>query len=229
MIKVQIPDHQQLLVKANADTGGSRNLASRHLLQNIKAAEEYGGKSISMTTIHGDSPAYTHQGELHFSDENGIPIILLCYVQEIPIPGHEDFVLISNNTLVDIDTDINFHARASKETGVLPLRRTAYKDFHYKDEANPHSDSETAAFLTKDRQAPAPKQRQPSHGDGCQCQLNAFPNLTEVGICHITGRSQWRPGKGAPTPRRTKSSRSPCTTATCPKSSYKDYWIERTH
>jgi hypothetical protein len=42
MIKVQTPDHQQLLVKANADTGGSRNLASRHLLQNIKAAEEYG-------------------------------------------------------------------------------------------------------------------------------------------------------------------------------------------
>jgi hypothetical protein len=127
---VKTPDHQQLLIKANADSGESRNLASSHLLQNVKRAEEYGGKPISMMTIHGDSPAYTHQCELHFSDENGIPIILLCYVQEIPIPGHEDFVLISN-TLVDIDTDINFHARASKETGVLPLRRTVSKAFHY--------------------------------------------------------------------------------------------------
>jgi hypothetical protein len=188
MIKVETPDHQQLLFKANADTGGSRNLSSRHLLQNIKRAEEYGGKPISMTTIHGDSPAYTHQGELHFSDENGIPIILLCYVQEIPIPGHEDFVLISNNTLVGIDTDINFHARASKETGVLPLRRTASKAFHYKDKAKPHSDSEAAAFLTKDRQEPASKEKRRPHGDGCQCRPNAFPNITEVGICHITGK-----------------------------------------
>ncbi len=44
-----------------------------------------------------------------------LPIILLCYVQGRPIPGHEHFVLISNNTLVDINADINFHARASKK------------------------------------------------------------------------------------------------------------------
>jgi hypothetical protein len=157
MIKVQTPDHQQLLVKANADTGGSRNLASSHLLQNVKRAEEYGSKPISMVTIHGDSPAYTHQGELHFSDQNGIPIILLCYVQEIPIPGHEDFVLISNNTLVNIDTDINLHARASKEIGVLSLQRTVSKVFQYNDEVSPHSNNEATAFLAKDRQAPAPK------------------------------------------------------------------------
>jgi hypothetical protein len=57
MIKVQTPDHRQLLVKANADAGGSRNLVSSHLLQNVKRAKEYGGKPISMVTIHGDSPA----------------------------------------------------------------------------------------------------------------------------------------------------------------------------
>jgi hypothetical protein len=131
MIKVQAPDQQTTLVKANADTGGSKNLASSHLLQNVRKAEDYGGKPIYMVTIQGDSPAYTHQGELHFSDEKGNPIILLCYVQEKPIPGHEDFVLISNNTLVDMNADINFHARASKEVGVLPLRRTVDEPFHY--------------------------------------------------------------------------------------------------
>jgi hypothetical protein len=125
MIGVQTPDQQTLQIKANADTGGSKNLASKHPLQNVKMAEEYGNKPICMVTIQGDSPAYTRQGELHFSDENGTPIVLLCYVQDKPIPGHEHFVLISNNTLVDINADINFHARASKETGVLPLRRTS--------------------------------------------------------------------------------------------------------
>jgi hypothetical protein len=124
MIGIHTPDQQTVQVKANAVTGGSKNLASKHLLQNVKTAEEYGNKPICMVTIQGDSPAHNHQGELHFSDENGNPIILLCYVQERPIPGHEHFVLISNNTLVDINADINFHARASKEIGVLPLRRT---------------------------------------------------------------------------------------------------------
>ncbi len=104
-------------------------------MQNVKTAEEYGNKPICMVTIRGDSPAYTHQGELQFSDENGNPIILLCYVQERPIPGHEHFVLISNNTLVDINADINLHARASKEIGVLPLRRTTSEAYHYYDKA----------------------------------------------------------------------------------------------
>ena len=97
MIGVQTPDQKTLQIKANADTGGSKSLASKHLLQNVKMAEEYGNRPICMITIQGDSPAYTHQGELHFSDENGTPIVLLCYVQDKPIPGHEHFVLISNN------------------------------------------------------------------------------------------------------------------------------------
>jgi len=46
MIKVQAPDQQTTLVKANADTGGSKNLASSHLLQNVRKAEDYGGKPI---------------------------------------------------------------------------------------------------------------------------------------------------------------------------------------
>ncbi len=204
MIKVQTPDHQQLLVKANPDTGGSRNLASSHVLQNMKRAEEYGGKPICMVTIQGPSSAYTHQGELHFFDENEVPIILLCYVQEIPIPGHDDFVLISNNTLVDINSDINFHAKASKEIGVLPLRRTVNDAFHYKDEVDPHSNSKKTAFLSKDRQAPAPKERHPSHNDGCQYQPDTFPNLTEVGICHITGRKTMASRKGRSNPKKDK-------------------------
>ena len=49
-------------------------------------------------------------GELNFNDEDGTPIIILCYVQAQSIKGHDNFVLISNNTLDDIQTDINYHS-----------------------------------------------------------------------------------------------------------------------
>ena len=203
MIKVQAPDQQTTLVKANADTGGSKNLASSHLLQNVRKAEDYGGKPIYMVTIQGDSPAYTHQGELHFSDEKGNPIILLCYVQEKPIPGHDDFVLISNNTLVDMNADINFHARASKEVGVLPLRRTVDEPFHYHDEDGTTAKSEAAAFLAKEHKNPSCRNR-PTPKNGCRCEPITFPNLTEVGIYHLTGRRRRASRKGRTNPKKDK-------------------------
>ena len=205
MIKVQAPDQQTTLVKADADTGGSKNLASSHLLQNVRKAEDYGGKSIYMVTIQGDSPAYTHQGELHFSDEKGNPIIiLLCYVQEKPIPGHEDFVLISNNTLVDMNADINFHARASKEVGVLPLRRTVDEPFHYNDEEGTTAKSEVAAFLAKEHRDTSCRNR-PTPKNGCRCEPITFPNLTEVGIYHLTGRRKRASRKGRTNPKKDKA------------------------
>ncbi len=60
-----------------------------------------------MVTVNGLSPDYTHQGELHTTDENGVPLVILCYVQEQPIMGHDTFILLSNNTSVDCDIDIN--------------------------------------------------------------------------------------------------------------------------
>ena len=170
----------------------------------MKTAEEYGGKPICMVTIQGDSPAYTHQGELHFSDENGTPIILLCYVQERPIPGHEHFVLISNNTLVDINADINFHARASKETGVLPLRRTTNEAFHYQDEATQQKRDEAVFFSAKGRKAPAKKASNAAL-KGCQCQPNTFPNLKEVGIYRFTRRRPRASRKGRSNPKKDKA------------------------
>ena len=191
-------------VKANADTGGSKNLASKHLLQNVKTAEEYGCKPICMVTIQGDSPAYTHQGELHFSDDHGNPIILLCYVQERPIPGHEHFVLISNNTLVDIGADINFHARASKEIGVLPLRRITGEAFHYHDEATQQARGEAVVFSAKGHKAPA-KTNSSAATKGCQCQPTTLPNLTEVGIYRFTRRRPRASRKGRSNPKKDKT------------------------
>ncbi len=109
-----------LALDALIDTGGSKNLASRHLLKDIRLAESYGNEPIRMVTVNGLSPDYNHQGELHTTDENGIPLVILCYVQEQPIMGHDTFILLSNNTIVDCDIDINYHATTSKEIGTAP-------------------------------------------------------------------------------------------------------------
>ncbi len=62
-------------------------------------------------------------GELNFNDKDGTPIIILCYVQVQSIEGHDNFVLISNYILDDIQTDINYHSHMSRHVGIVPLRR----------------------------------------------------------------------------------------------------------
>ena len=47
-------DHGTIQVQdALVDTGGSKNLASRHLLKNIKLAKSYGNEPIRMVTVNG--------------------------------------------------------------------------------------------------------------------------------------------------------------------------------
>jgi hypothetical protein len=118
---------------AQIDTGGSRKLASRHLLKDIRLAKSYGNEPIRMVTVKGLSPDYNHQGELHTTDENGIPLVILCYVQEQPIMGHDTFILLSNNTIVDSNIDINQHAKTSKEIGAVPLKRLKSSPYHHMD------------------------------------------------------------------------------------------------
>jgi hypothetical protein len=64
----QVPD-------ALIDTGGSKNLANRHLLTNIKLTKSYGNEPIRMVAVNGISSDYSHQGELHTTDENGNPLV----------------------------------------------------------------------------------------------------------------------------------------------------------
>ena len=127
------PNGQSVITNVHLDTGGSQNLASEHLLHNVKKAEDYGHNQIYMVTVNGNSPAYDRMGELNFSDEDGTPIIILCYVQVQSIKGHDNFVLISNNTLDDIHTDINYHSSMSRHVGIVPLRRLSKQPYHYSD------------------------------------------------------------------------------------------------
>ena len=140
-------DHGAIQVNdALVDTGGSKNLASRHLLKNIKLAKSYGNEPIRMVTVNGLSPDYNHQGELHTTDENGTPLVFLCYVQEKPIMGHDTFILLCNNTLVDSNIDMNYHSRTSKDVGAVPLKRLVNAPYHYTDGAVGNEPNEPPDF-----------------------------------------------------------------------------------
>jgi hypothetical protein len=106
MLTVSTANRGSAEICVQVDPGGSQNLASREILQNIRSAEEYDRTPICMVTVSGDTPAYHNIGELHFTDEKDIPIVILCYVQEENIKGHDKFALICNDTLVDIDADV---------------------------------------------------------------------------------------------------------------------------
>ncbi len=101
-----------------------------------------------------DSPAYNRMGELHFIDGDKNPIITLCYVQNQPIKGIDNFVLISNNTLDAIQTDINYHSSMCAHVGICPLRRLVSHPHHYSDKVK-HAwlnDSDTILHIKVDDQ-----------------------------------------------------------------------------
>ena len=132
-LSINTNDGSQITVKAQLDTGGSQNLSSRELLQNINTTEYYQRLPMKMITVNGDTPPYNNMGELHFNDSKGNPVVLLCYVQEQPIHGYNHFALISSDSLVDISADINYHAKTSKEGEILPLKRENDTAYHYSD------------------------------------------------------------------------------------------------
>jgi hypothetical protein len=116
---------------ALVDTGGSKNLASQHLLTDIRLTESYGNEPIRMVTVNGLSPDYTHQGELHTTDENGIPLVILCYVQEQPIMGHDTFILLSNNTIVSTQNN-SAHNAPQEPVGFDAFQLAMYAAFDEK-------------------------------------------------------------------------------------------------
>ena len=134
-LSINTTEGKEIMVKAQLDTGGSQNLASRELLQNINTTAHYERLPMVMITVNGDTPPYNNMGELHFNDNKGNPVVLLCYVQDQPIHGYKHFALLSSDSLVDIAADINYHAKTSKDGQILPLKRETEMPYHYSDTA----------------------------------------------------------------------------------------------
>ena len=74
---INTSDENEIMVKAQLDIGGSQNLASRELLQNINTTDHYQRLPMKMITVNGDTPPYNSMGELHFNDSKGNPVVLL--------------------------------------------------------------------------------------------------------------------------------------------------------
>ena len=171
-ITVQTKDGPVSL-EAMVDTGGAVSIASRHLLSNIEPARKRGNPSCKMVTVNGLTPAYTHQGELHFVDDAGLPIVILCYAQHGPVLGHKDFVLIANSTIVAMECDINHHAKASGSIGAVPLKRTSSEPYHYADSIS-KDHTKPDAVQTSATTAPL----HASTPDRCACRPRFAPKAT---------------------------------------------------
>ena len=158
------------------DTGGAVSIASRHLLSNIQPAKKRGNPSCQMVTVNGLTPPYTHQGELHFTDESGLPIVILCYALHGPVLGHKDFVLIANSTVVAMECDINYHAKASGSVGAVPLKRTSSEPYHYSDSIKRVQPKRKRA----EPQTAIDQQHTNAIGESCTCLPRLAPQLQEV-------------------------------------------------
>ena len=130
-VKMKLPDGNSKQAVITTDPCNSASMAKRQLLHNIKDCKHYNQQPIRMTTVQGVTPWYKEMGILKFEDCANVPISVLCYVHEDEMPGHPDFVLLSNSTLVDMEFDSNYQMRASKEKGPVPLKRTTDKPFHW--------------------------------------------------------------------------------------------------
>ena len=130
-VKMKLPSGKTKQAVITTDPCNSASMAKRQLLHNIKDCEHYNQNPIRMITVQGRTPWYKEMGILRFEDGANVPISVLCYVHEDEMPGHPDFVLLSNSTLVDMEFDSNFQMRASKERGPVPLKRTTDKPFHW--------------------------------------------------------------------------------------------------
>jgi hypothetical protein len=63
--------------------------------------------------------------------------------------GHDTFILLSNNTIVDCNIDINYHARTSKKMGAVPLKRLVRAPYHHTD-ANALTQSDSAHNMAQE-------------------------------------------------------------------------------
>ena len=203
-------DGSEIMVNAQLDTGGSQNLASKQLLQNINTVDHYQRPPMKMITVNGDTPPYNNMGELHFNDNKGNPLVLLCYVQEQPIHGYNHFALISSDSLVDIAADINYHAKMSKEGVIPPLKRESETAYHYSDISTNTNLTTINLFGKEDAESDSQIPRDVLEEDnklqespqGCTCRLRI---LREIEYVRLKNKKPKRSRNGHDNPKKDKT------------------------
>jgi hypothetical protein len=192
---------------------------------------------MKMITVNGDPPPYNNMGELHFNDNKGNPVVLLCYVQEQPIHGYDydHFALISSDSLVDIATDINYHAKMSKEEEILPWKRESETAYHYSDISTNKNLTTINLFGKKDAESDSNNQiprdvleennKLHESPQGCTCKPRI---LREIEYVRLKTRNLKELVAVTTTPRRTNQGlKQNMGHVSCPRSNFKAYSIEQ--
>jgi hypothetical protein len=138
-------------------------------------------------------------------------------------------VLISNNTLDAIQTDINFHSSMRAHVGIFPLRRLVSRPYHYSDKVK-HvwlNDSDTILHINESDQVTDKQSNTVIDGDKailaveetetetkgvdtpyacqCACQPRLAEQLLEVDFLRITGRRMRKSRKNRDNPKKDKN------------------------
>jgi hypothetical protein len=150
-----------------------------------------------------NAPLHSSRGaQLHFTDEAGLPIVILGYAQHGPVLGHKDFVLIANSTVVAMECDVNYHAKASGSVGAVPLKRTSSEPYHYSDSTKKIQTNPKRA----ESQTPTDQQHTNATCESCNtCQPRFAPQLKEVDFLRIIGRKLRKPPEGRATQPKERS------------------------
>lgn len=128
-VRAKMPDGKHLTTIINCDPCSSKDIAARHMLHEVKHCSHYKQQPIRMTTVSGFTPWFKEMGVLRIKDSKNKNVSVLCYAQDKDIPGHPNFVILSNNTLVDMEFDANYQMKASRDIGALPLKRLTEKPY----------------------------------------------------------------------------------------------------
>ncbi len=189
-----------------------------------------------MITVNGDTPPYNNMGELHFNDNKGNPVVLLCYVQEQPIHGYDHFALISSDSLVDIAADINCHAKMSKAGEILPLQRESETAYHYSDIISTNKNFSTVNLFGKEDTESESKNQIPldtleetaescESSQGCTCKPRI---LREIEYVRLKNKKPKDLMAVTTTPRRTSQGLKQNTGhVSCLKSNFRTCLIEQ--
>jgi hypothetical protein len=126
--KIDMPDNTTVTHSIKVDSCNSRMLAGERFLQEIKSCYEYGLPPIRMKTTSKQPTTWKRDvGQLNYYDNNDIKCVSLVYVDY----DNPELILMDLNTILDAEVDLQYHAKTSRDSGVVSLKRCNEEPYHY--------------------------------------------------------------------------------------------------
>ena len=164
---VLMANGQSIDVNIHLDTCGSRNLAKSREPKNTSITKY---TWLQLTEIVRHIIAWAN-----YTSSMKIKTPSSRYVTcKQPIKGIDNFVLISNSTLVAIQTDLNYHSSMCELVGIVPLRRLVSQPYHYSDKVK-HvwlNDSDTIVHTKQGDQVTENQNIPVNNGDAAMLAVN---------------------------------------------------------